>query len=42
MEIDGANGRYTFRGYCEKVIIAGSGHRVELGDVGTLEIAGSN
>jgi hypothetical protein len=42
LEISGSNGSYTFRGYCEKVSIAGEYNRVVLGEVGTLEIAGGS
>ncbi len=42
LEVDGTDGDVSFRGYCEKVSIAGSNHRVSLGDVGTLEIAGAS
>jgi hypothetical protein len=42
IEVSGSNGEYSFSGYCEKAVIAGGDNRVTLGDVGTLEIAGSN
>jgi hypothetical protein len=42
MELSGTNGDFSYQGYCETVIIAGTEHKVVLGDVGKLEIAGSN
>jgi hypothetical protein len=42
LEIDGENGSYNLKGYCETVIISGTNNRVAMGGVGTLEIAGTN
>jgi hypothetical protein len=42
MEIDGENGDYDVRSYCETVIISGTNNRVSMGNVGKLEIGGTN
>jgi hypothetical protein len=42
LEVHGTNGDFTFKGYCERAIVAGGDNKVVLGDVGTLEVRGSN